>query len=245
VNRVTVQTPGSLPDRISRWLRALGGRLTRRSPHTACAVNLLGDRDVEWSWIASQMPCGPGEALDFGPGGSHLGLVAAQRGFSVVSVDLQPVHWHYAHPSFRFLQGDILAVALPTSHFDLVINCSTVEHVGLAGRYGVTEDRPDGDLAAMTRLRGLMKPGGLMLITVPVGRDAVRAPRHRIYGEERLPRLLRDFVVEKEAFWAKDRENRWVPCDRQTALNYEAPVVDSVSQNVYALGCLVLRKPGR
>jgi len=42
---------------------------------------LVGDRDVEWSWIVSHMPLGPGEALDFGcGGGSWLGLVAARRG---------------------------------------------------------------------------------------------------------------------------------------------------------------------
>jgi len=55
---------------------------------------------------------------------------------------------------------DILKVDLPAKHFDLVINWSTVEHVGLAGRYGVTKSRPDGDLEAMARLRDLMKPGG-------------------------------------------------------------------------------------
>ncbi|MDI6704407.1 MAG: hypothetical protein QME40_07045 [bacterium] len=45
---------------------------------------LAGDRDVEWSWIASQMPSGLGEALDFGCGPiSYLGLIAAHRGFKL------------------------------------------------------------------------------------------------------------------------------------------------------------------
>ena len=189
------------------------------------------------------MPSGPGEALDFGPGGSHLALIAAQRGFDVTAVDLEPVTWPYVHPGLRFIRGDILKLPLPEEHFDLVINCSTVEHVGLAGRYGVTEGRPDGDLEAMARLGELMKSGGVMLLVVPVGQDAVFAPLHRVYGKQRLPRLLDGYSVEKEAFWVKDWENRWVLRDRETALNFEASVAGSALQNVYALGCLVLRKP--
>ncbi|MGB9591418.1 MAG: methyltransferase domain-containing protein, partial [Candidatus Kryptoniota bacterium] len=136
-------------------------------------INLLGDRDIEWSWVTAQMPLGPGEALDFGPGGSYLGLIAAQRGFNVTAVDIEPVQWPYIHPQLHFVQGDILRLPLPKERFDLVINCSTVEHVGLVGRYGVTEDRPNGDLEAMARLKELMKPGGIMLLTIPVGQDAV------------------------------------------------------------------------
>jgi 2-polyprenyl-3-methyl-5-hydroxy-6-metoxy-1,4-benzoquinol methylase len=45
------------------------------------------------SRVSSQMPSGPGHALDFGPGGSHIALIAAQRGFNVTAVDLEPVRW--------------------------------------------------------------------------------------------------------------------------------------------------------
>jgi glycosyltransferase involved in cell wall biosynthesis/SAM-dependent methyltransferase len=226
--------------------RRVGGKAIRwiKGPERPRLPNLAGDRDIEWSWIASQMPLGPGQALDFGPGGSHLALIAAQRGFQVTAVDLEPVRSPYVHPRLGFIRGDILKLPLPRGHFDLVINCSTVEHVGLASRYGVTEDRPNGDLEAMARLRELMKPGGIMLLTIPVGRDAVFAPLCRVYGRERLLLLLEGYIVEKEAFWVKDRKNRWVQTDRETALDFEATAGswDSL-QNVYSLGCFVLRKP--
>jgi glycosyltransferase involved in cell wall biosynthesis len=208
--------------------------------------NLLGDRDIEWSWVTSQIPSGCGEALDFGPGGGHLGLVAARRGFSVTAVDLEPVEWPYVDPRLRFIRGDILKIPLPKEHFDVIINCSTVEHVGLAGRYGVTENRTNGDLEAMARLKELMKGGGVMLLTIPLGRDAVFAPLCRVYGEERLPRLLDGYTVKKEEFWVKDQENRWVLCDRETALKFKAAAGSSNPlQSVYALGCFVLKKPER
>jgi SAM-dependent methyltransferase len=206
--------------------------------------NLIGDRDIEWSWISSQMPAGSGEALDFGTGGSHLSLIAAQRGFNVTAVDLETIHWPYVHPGLRFIQGDILKLPLPLKHFDLVINCSTIEHVGLVGRYSVTENRPDGDLEAMARLRELMKPNGVMLLTIPVGQDAVFAPLCRIYGALRLPKLLNGYMVEKEMFWVKDSQNRWIMCDKETALNFKASAGSwNPLKNVYALGCFVLRRP--
>lgn len=244
MDRVTIKVPVYLPGWFHRILQVLRHQLKPVRTDGCCGLNLLGDRDIEWSWIASQIPSGPGEALDFGPGGSHLALIAAQRGFNVTAVDLEPLHWPYVHRRLRFIRGDILKLPLPTEHFGLVINCSTVEHVGLAGRYGVTENRPDGDLEAMARLRKLMKPGGLMLLTIPVGQDAVFAPLCRVYGKEWLPRLLDGYIVEKEVFWIKDKENRWVMCNKKAALNFKASAGSwGALKNVYALGCFVLKKP--
>ena len=252
----THKLSGAAENRLMRWVLAvlkslrLPARVLRKAIRWVRGMdrpktpNLLGDRDIEWSWTASQMPCGPGEALDFGTGGSHLGLIAAQRGFKVTAVDLGNVEWHYAHPELRFIRGDIVRLPLPTEHFDLVINCSTVEHVGLTGRYGVTEDRPDGDLEAMGRLREMIKAGGVMLLTIPVGQDAVFAPMCRVYGAKRLPRLLEGYTVDAETYWVKDGANRWVLCEKQTALSFKASAGSwNALQNVYALGCFVLRRP--
>jgi len=208
--------------------------------------NLAGDRDIEWSWVAARIPRGPGEALDFGPGGSSLGLIAAERGFKVTAVDLLPLTKYYVHPAIHFIHGDILKIPLPKNRFDLVINCSTVEHVGLEGRYGVTESRPDGDLEAMARLRELMKSDGMMLLVVPVGQDDVFPPLTRVYGTHRLPRLLEGYTVEQEAFWIKDKQNRWVSAERETALNFKASAgSQSALKNIYALGGFILRPAGQ
>ncbi len=245
MHRVSVAVPVYLPGWLHQLLRVLKHKLIPTRAHTCCGVNLLGDRDIEWSWVASYMPSGPGEALDFGNGGSHLGLIAAQRGFNVMAVDLEPVQWPYVHPRLRFVQGDILKLPLSKRHFDLVINCSTVEHVSLVGRYGVTVSRPDGDLEAMACLRELMKRGAVMLLTIPIGQDAVFAPLCRVYGAQRLPQLLEGYQVEKQVFWVKDtHQNQWVLCDRDTALNFKASAGSwDPLQNVYALGCFVLRRP--
>jgi 2-polyprenyl-3-methyl-5-hydroxy-6-metoxy-1,4-benzoquinol methylase len=238
--------PFSLILAIPGFMRAMQADFRRlmMKLQPARIPNLAGDRAVEWSWMAARIPAGPGEALDFGIGNSYLALIAARSGFNVVAVDMKPVKWHYTHPDLRFIQGDILKLALPEKQYDLVINCSAIEHVGLSGRYGVTNERSDGDLAAMARLRSLLKPGGVMLLTIPVGLDKVFAPLCRVYGAERLPQLLSDFTIESEEFWVKDNSNRWVLSDKETALGYSASMGSwNVSRNISALGCFVLRRP--
>ncbi len=95
----------------------------------------------------------------------------------------------------------------------------------------------------MKRLNDIMKPGSRMIMTIPVGRDAVFAPLTRIYGKDRLPRLLAGFEVEKEAYWVKDEQNRWQVQDKKLALDFEASAGSwDAMQNVYGLGCFVLRR---
>lgn len=197
--------------------------------------NLAGDREIENSWILAEMGQGPGEALDFGCGGSGLGLVAARRGYKVTAIDLEPVWWPYVVLNLRFIKGDLMKIKFPPQCFDLIINCSTVEHIGLAGRYGVSESHRDGDFEAMERLRRLMKPGGVMLLTIPVGQDAVFAPLHRVYGVKRLPQLLERLSIDKKEYWVKDDQNRWIRADESLAFDQKP------SLTYYGVGLFVLR----
>ena len=231
MRRVRVSVP--LPEGVYDALRGIKKGMRRSA---GAAIDLSGDREIEWSWVAARIPDGPGAALDFGCGDSPLGIVAAHRGFQVTAVDLGAVSWPYRHSRLTFVQGDILDLPLAPTAFDLVLNCSTVEHVGLAGRYGVTEPRTDGDLAAMARLRSVMKQGGLMLLTIPVGTDAVYAPWHRVYGAERLPKLLDGLAVEGREFWLKDEQNRWIESGESAALSTPS------RERLYGLGCFTLRK---
>jgi SAM-dependent methyltransferase len=237
MRRVTTTVSANLPD----WLYDAVKNM--RGARVAKKQNLLGDRDIEWSWVAAHIPSGPGTALDFGPGGSYLGLIAAQRGYKVTAVDLEPLSWPYVHPNLKAQRGDLLQISLSKNHFDLVLNCSTVEHVGLSGRYGVTTSQPDGDLAAMQKLRSLMKPKGLMVLTTPVGSDEVFPPLTRVYGAQRLPLLLEGFSVIKEMFWIKDDQNKWIQTDRRSALSLKAFAGSwNPLKDYYGIGCFVLKR---
>jgi len=244
-----IAIPIPIPGFLHRGLKKIRGALFHQSAKSATVgsqgLNLEGDRDIEWTWISAHMPAGPGKALDFGTGDSHLAFQAALCGFDVTSIDLGPVSRYYSHPKVRYLQADLLTMDLPKGSFQLVINCSTVEHVGLSGRYGVTDQRLDGDLEAMKLLLQAMKPGGKMLLTIPVGLDQVFAPLCRVYGSKRLPFLLKGYSTLKEEFWQKKNSNSWSPCSRIEALQFQASAGSwNYLENIYALGCFVLQKPG-
>lgn len=202
----------------------------------AIQLDLKGDRGIEWSWVSANIPDGPGFALDFGPGGSNLSTIAAMKGFHVVGVDMLDVERPYLLPNLQFVKGDLNDLPLPSEHFDLIINCSTVEHSGISGRYNIEKDEEDADLRAMKKLHSLMRRDGLQLLTIPVGRDAVWRPLHRVYGKERLPRLLEGYTVINERIWTKDRYNRWVLTELDEALDRHTRA------QVYGLGCFKLKR---
>lgn len=194
---------------------------------------LAGDREIEWTWTLAHVRREPGRVLDFGSGNGMMALGALFAGNGVVAVDLLPEEYPFDPQRIEYVQGDFNELELEPGSFDQILNCSSIEHVGLGGRYGST-DEPDGDLRAMDKMASVLKPGGDMVLTIPVGRDAVHAPNHRIYGEERLPRLLERWDVREESFWAKPSGPRFEPVTREQAL------AEAGSASYYALGLFVV-----
>ena len=210
-------------------------------PEPGPLIDLSGDREVEWSYIASRLPADGGSVLDFGAGYGTMSIHAVQKGHRVLALDLEENPFQWSHPNLERVQGDLLKLDLPEGSFDYILNCSTVEHVGLTGRYGVSVEETDGDLDAMRKLRTLLKPSGKMLMTIPCGQDTVVVPWHRVYGERRLPRLLEGYRMEEQCYWVKHLDNCWHIADRDSALSY-LPTSHAARPSCcsYALACFVL-----
>jgi SAM-dependent methyltransferase len=227
--------------RRSGWALSVAGNLAIEASRRIAArdgATLVGDRWIEWSFCLARLADGPGTTLDFGADVGFLSLAAAQREHDVVALDRMPSALEYRHPRVSALQGDILDRPLEGRRFDQIINCSSVEHVGLAGRYGSFGD-PDGDLKAMAIMRDLLEPDGRMILTIPVGQDLVCSPLHRIYGHKRLPRLLEGYAVNEAQYWLRDPgASAWTEVDKEDALQTEG------SEWFYALGLLVLGRAG-
>jgi hypothetical protein len=221
----------------SGWLLNVAGNVAIQASRRIAerdGATLIGDRSIEWSFCLARLADGPGTTLDFGADVGFLSLAAAQRQHDVVALDRMPPALEYRHPRVTAVQADILDRPLEGKRFDQIINCSSVEHVGLAGRYGSSED-PDGDIKAMGIMRDLLDVDGRMIMAIPVGRDLVCAPLHRIYGQERLPRLLEGYSIEEAQYWRRDPvASGWSELDRDDALETEG------SEWYYALGLLVL-----
>jgi SAM-dependent methyltransferase len=98
------------------------------------------------------------------------------------------------------------------SAFDVIFSYSSVEHDGL-GRFG-DPINPCGDVAAVNELRGALKPGGLLMLGVPVGRDALVNNWHRVYGPIRIPLLFDGFellgaIANQQFYDSKNIYNSW------------------------------------
>jgi hypothetical protein len=57
--------------------------------------------------------------------------------------------------------------------------------------------RPNGDIEMMKKMKCLVRPGGLLFLSVPVSKDRIIWNMHRIYGKLRLPMLLAHWKIEK------------------------------------------------
>lgn len=194
---------------------------------------LAGDRAIEWSWIAANLPSEPSRILDLGCVGSALSGIASRLGHCVTAVDLNDIE--YEMPRVMFRKGDINKLDFADEKFDTIMNCSMIEHVGLENRYG-SEKMNDGDLIVMEKLNKLLTQEGRMILTIPVGVDASFVPFHRIYGVERLPRLISGYNILSEEFYTKSGSSLWHECDKKTALATQG------SPDHYSLGLFLLEK---
>lgn len=89
----------------------------------------------------------------------------------------------------------------PNKKFDLVVSVSTLEHVGW------DENPRDGrkGLAAITHLQNLLKPGGVMAITVPVGYNPILDTF--IISRFHFP-FMRKYFMKRVS-----KKNRWIQVD--------------------------------
>lgn len=210
------------------------------APNLIITPNLAGDRQIEYAWCERWISRLNGETLlDFGWGGMTPNITAAlQRGYTVTALDIEP---YSPIDGVKTLCGDVLTITLPT--VDIIVNCSSIEHVGLAGRYSITKGDEQGDIKAMARLRDALNSGGHMIMTLPIGTGHTHNPMHRVYGRERFDCLTEGFDITESAGYRKDG-NAWRECRLSEA--FDVPSI-SVSQtdwrgSSYALGCFVLRK---
>jgi len=194
---------------------------------------LSGDRAIEWSWVTVHLPNDACRVLDLGCVGSVLTGIASRLGHIVTAVDLRDIEYEMLLVTFR--KGDINELDFDDGQFNVIMNCSMIEHVGLENRYG-SGKRTDGDLVVMEKLCKLLAPEGRMILTIPVGVDATFVPFHRIYGTERLPKLLADYRILQEEFWTKGDIGLWHQCNKEIALKTKG------SADHYALGLFLLGK---
>lgn len=144
------------------------------------------------------------KVLDIGSAESLLPLSLASLGFHVEVCE--PRGYRFGHPLINVLKVDALDYVSHDQTLDAVILISTLEHVGL-GFYG-DEVRENGDLALIAHITPMVRPNGLLIVTVPFGQRKVNE-KERTYSSDDLRLLLEGWKVEEQQVIARADDLTW------------------------------------
>jgi SAM-dependent methyltransferase len=111
-------------------------------------------------------------------GSSVAGFIAHLLSFREVEyVDIRPVRTNVK--GLTCLEGSVLALPFESESIESLSSLHVTEHVGL-GRYGDPVD-PAGWSKAVTELTRVLKPGGVLYFSVPIGRERLEFDGHRVF----------------------------------------------------------------
>ncbi|MBI2100048.1 MAG: methyltransferase domain-containing protein [Candidatus Vogelbacteria bacterium] len=138
----------------------------------------LDERIVEYPWLLAQMAPASGQWLD---AGSILNFDIilknqALKNKELSILTLNPETSCFWYRGISYLYGDIRELPFKDNHFDGIACVSTLEHIGMDNSLVYTdgkykESKPADFLLAIRELQRVLKPGGVILLTVPFGQS--------------------------------------------------------------------------
>lgn len=167
------------------------------------------------------------------------GFVAHVASFREIEIfDVRPINNKI--PGVIYRQANLMdAASLPTDvadggYCDSVSCLHALEHFGL-GRYGDPID-PRGYESGFANIAGLLKPGGIFYLSVPIGRERVEFNANWVFDPHTVLSLAdtHEFVLTRlVAFTAATGPREIEPSDR---------AVVELAQTNYSLGIFVFTK---
>lgn len=173
-------------------------------------------------------------------GGRIDGLVGqlASAGVSVMYCDINRPEIYHDLVTFRHC--DLTDTHFKDNLFESVSCLHTIEHIGL-GRYGDTIN-PDGDKEAIAELKRIVKPGGDLFVSVPVGKKHTAFNGHRIYNAYEFHEMWLDTfkVIEYAVIDSQERMSRFRDIPARTVMQLEHHV--ALDKERYACALWHLKK---
>ena len=192
------------------------------------------DRYLEYPWMFENIKISSGRILDVGSTASNMLRDFLPKEIEINGIDLNSKE--ISDSSIKFSVGDIRKTNYEDNYFDVISCISTLEHIGVSGRYGSDEDH-QGDLKAVKEMARIIKPDGTMLITVPYGINDV-LPINKLYNKERINELFNGFSsieIEYKKYFGKF--NLWLTTDE-----VEAAKTDMMKDLWYAIAFIKVKK---
>jgi ubiquinone/menaquinone biosynthesis C-methylase UbiE len=192
------------------------------------------DRYVECPFALKNLPVPPARVLDVGCAGSFFPLILSSIGYDTYAVDIRnySILNRLEYKNFHFFKESIIKTSFPENYFDAVCAISTIEHIGLSGRYGAKEDN-DGDEKALKEMTRIVKPGGTILLTIPFGRAKIIRPFTKIYDSALVSKLTSGLLLETEEYYKQDSHEDWYKCGKEEA--------ETTESNIYKFVLCLLR----
>jgi SAM-dependent methyltransferase len=141
-------------------------------------------------------------------------------------VDFRPLQ--VSLPGLRCIAGDITNLPYASESLDSISCLHVIEHIGL-GRYGDPIDI-NGSHKALVELVRLVKPGGYIFISVPVGRETVCFNAHRVFDPATIVNALAPLELCNLSLVTDSGEY------------IETASIEVVRQQVYGCGMFVFRR---
>jgi len=170
-------------------------------------VGAVNERIVEQPFVhgaLADLPPGS-RILDVGGGESLVGLGLASLGHRVTVVE--PAGYPYQHPNLDVVEQTLDEVDVDEP-VDAVILLSAIEHFGIGAYANNGELDAAADLAAMKRVRDLLAPDGVVVLTTPFGPAAVNE-LERTYDVDRLRSLFEGFRIEQAIVASRQDATTW------------------------------------
>jgi len=167
-------------------------------------------------WLARRLAVTkPQLHVDIGSSVTMLSVLSA--GLPIIFLDYRPLTLPL--PGLHCVGGTATRLPFPDDRIPSLSSLHVIEHIGL-GRYGDLLD-PQGSRRAAGELARVLRPGGHLFLSVPVGRERVCFNAHRVHA----PCTIQSFVpgLRLESFSLIDDAGRFrdqVPVEAADDLEY-------------------------
>ena len=137
------------------------------------------------AWLARKLvESGIRKHVDIGS--SVLTMSVLSAWVDTVFVDYRPLK--VSLPRLGSVAGDILQLPFADNVLYSLSCLHVVEHIGL-GRYGDPID-PQGSIKAAFELQRIMRPGGRLFLSLPIGRERVCFNAHRVHDPDSVIKMF-------------------------------------------------------
>lgn len=178
------------------------------------------------AWLARQLSATkPAQHVDVGSSVLTMSVLSAFA--NTIFLDYRPLN--AALSGLISVAGDILTLPFANDSIDSLSCLHVIEHIGL-GRYGDPLD-PQGSSKAALELQRVMRQGGRLFISLPIGQERTCFNAHRIHSPDSVVKMFPKLKLVDVSY--VDDEGRFI----------ESSMPSSPGDMQYGCGFFVFEKP--